>query len=67
MINAQAKILNEVANPQKRRNDIALSYAACMRERDSVDWPKINAAIAARWSTSGLSYIKGLAWKHRLQ
>lgn len=59
----EAKILDEVADPRKKRNDIALSYAACMRVRDSIDWPKINAAIVARWSLSGLSYIKGLAWR----
>lgn len=59
----EAKILGQIANPQMKRADIALSYASCIRQRGSIDWPKVNRAITDRWSLSGLSYIKGLAWK----
>lgn len=49
----------------KTRKDAAAVYADALREwtTDGVSWPEINGAILARWSVSGLDWIKKLAWK----
>lgn len=47
------------------RDDVAVEYADVLAFRHLVDWPGINRAIIARWSKSGLEYIKRAAWKLR--
>jgi hypothetical protein len=60
-----ATLLQEIAEPGLKRNDIALTYRMAMEssERQLVDWPKVNEAIIKRWSLAGLIYIKNRAWK----
>lgn len=64
LIDCQQTLLDEIAMPDCKRRDIAMTYALALKssERDSVDWPKVNAAIIARWSRSGLGWIKDKAW-----
>jgi hypothetical protein len=58
----------------RTRTEMAEEYARLLDEDrvtdyaylGHVDWAAINAAIMARWSHSGLTYIKNLAWKLRL-
>ena len=47
------------------RNDLAHVYAKLLRnlDYDDPDWRYLNEAIIARWSESGLRYIKTKAWK----
>ena len=48
------------------RNDIAQDYGGLLREHDPRDidfWRRLNDMIIARWSLSGLKYIKEKAWK----
>lgn len=49
-----------------KQNDIAVTYAMALtsssRGVDNPDWEKINKAILARWSMSGLERIKKRAW-----
>lgn len=61
----ESVLLSEIAMPQMKRKDIALTYAMALlsSERNIVDWKKVNEAIIARWSFSGLEWIKKAAWK----
>lgn len=58
-------ICDEVARGLKQ-NDIAVTYAMALKSSadgaDKPDWAKINGAILARWSMSGLERIKKRAW-----
>lgn len=56
----ESTLLSEIAMPECKRRDIAKTYRLALesRERDSIDWRKVNAAIIARWSVSGLVWIK---------
>jgi hypothetical protein len=53
-------LLEEIAEPQFKRRDVAKTYALALRssERDRVDWGKVNRAIIARWSFHALNWIK---------
>lgn len=55
-------LLNEIESSEFTQNDIARSYAIALRDRDMVDWAKVNHAIIARWSRSALVRIKTAAW-----
>lgn len=63
--NCEAALLQEIADPHMRQADVASTYGLAMLsgERDQIDWAKVNAAIMARWSQSGLLRIKKAAWK----
>lgn len=54
-------ILNEIKQGLNQKQ-IAQTYALALRSSDNVDWKKINDAIIARWSKSGLNRIKEMAW-----
>jgi hypothetical protein len=63
-------LLEAVAAPRAKRADIVPLYAELIRAMRAgdptgvkVDWPAVNAAIIARWSRSGLTWIKTQAWK----
>lgn len=60
-------ILREVAMQELKQKDIAVTYAMAIKSEhegaDKPDWGKINQAILARWSMSGLERIKSQAWK----
>lgn len=66
MQNCESVLLMECGILQIKRNDIAITYRLAMEaerdKRESIDWAKVNAAIIARWSKSGLQYIKKRAW-----
>ena len=57
-------LLEEIADKQFTRLDVAKTYALAMRSSESklVDWGKVSAAIIARWSKSALVWIKNQAW-----
>lgn len=55
----------EVIANAKTRDDVVQEYANCIVAADDgyeQDWQAINAAIIAKWSRSGLRYIKNHAW-----
>ena len=62
-VDAEAMILSEIADKRFKRDDVAVTYWMCLEQQD-VHWSRINAAIIARWSKSGLIYIKTKAWNH---
>lgn len=56
-------LLREIAEKVFKRNDIAMTYAMAMCSSFQTDWKAVNEAIIARWSLSGLTYIKERAHK----
>ncbi len=63
MVDVQGQLEREIADPQMKREDVALTYAFGLRQRDDVDWRKVNGLIIERWSLSALKWIKTYAWK----
>ncbi len=63
MLDVERALLDEIADPRMKRDDVALAYAFGLRQHAEVDWRKVNEAIIDRWSPSGLEYVKGKAWK----
>jgi hypothetical protein len=62
LVDPQGQLLQEIADPRMKREDVALTYAFALRQ-GGVDWPTVNKAIVARWSLSALKWIKTRAWK----
>jgi hypothetical protein len=62
IMNAERVLLEEIAMPQMRQADIALTYALAL-DAGEVDWSTVNLAIIDRWSVSGLEHVKAMAWK----
>ncbi len=60
-----ATLLAEIASTETRRDDIAKTYALAMKSSRPTMWASVNLAIAARWSESGLLWIKRRAWQYR--
>lgn len=62
-----ADVLVLIDNPKVTRATIASAYAdlleAWSQELGAVDVSALNHAIIARWSMSGLKWIKQRAWK----
>lgn len=56
-------LLQEIGEPKCKQKDIAMTYAMAICSSDKPDWSKVNNAIIARWSKSGLARIKKAAWK----
>jgi len=58
-------LLTEIADVRLKRKDVAATYAMAIKSAaqgsDKPDWRAINEAILARWSHSGLEFIKKLA------
>ena len=69
MLDPQGTIMEEIADKRLTRDDVADTYAWCLRasfDPESVytiSWPTINKAILERWSNSALEYIKTKAWR----
>lgn len=59
----QEQILGEIGLKSFTRDDVALTYAFCIRQNHEVDFATVNAAILERWSPSALEYIKAKAFK----
>jgi len=66
LYNPQEVILRELADPRITQDSVAVTYAFILRqEPKTADWPKINAAIMARWKgKTALARIKEKAWKY---
>lgn len=62
MMDIERTLLGEIAEPQMKRADVALTYAYGLRSSENIDWPKVNGAIVDRWSLSALKWIKERAW-----
>jgi hypothetical protein len=65
LVDPQRQLLDEIANPARKRRDVAATYALAMNDMEDVDWPLVNRAIMERWSLAGLRYVKATAWKLR--
>ena len=63
MINPQEQILGEIEDRAFTRDNVAKTYAFCIRQRHEVDFDIVNRAILKRWSPAGLLYIKKRAWQ----
>lgn len=65
LMNCEAILLQEIAEPRCKQKSIIMTYGLALRssERDRINWRKVNEAIIARWSFSGLNRIKNAAWK----
>jgi hypothetical protein len=66
LVAPQSTILGEIADDRMTRDDVALTYAFCIRQRgvDTIDFGAVNRAIVDRWSLSALKYIKTKAWRY---
>ena len=62
MLDPQGQILSEIGDKAFTRDNVAATYAWCIRQRHEVDFPRVNRAIRDRWSTAALVYIKKRAW-----
>ena len=62
MLSTTKAILAEIANGSKRLA-VARSYRWALALGLATDWKTVNEAIIARWSISGLAWIKKEAWK----
>ena len=56
-------LLEEIARPEMKRRDIALTYGLALVSGEKIDWSKVNQAIIERWSINALIWIKTQAWK----
>lgn len=63
MVGVEDVLLREIPDHQFKQADIALTYAFGIVSSEDVDWPKVNAAIIERWSPTGLTRVKEMAWK----
>ncbi len=62
LINCENCILDEIADKESNRNDVAETYAFCIISSEKPNFGRINRAILQRWTRSGLDYIKRRAW-----
>jgi hypothetical protein len=62
LMGVEELILQEIADKDFTRDNVALTYAFCISSSEEMDFGKINSAIVARWSYSALDYIKKKAW-----
>lgn len=59
IVDWQKMIFEEIANPRLHRRQVAYTYRMIMeRVGSAARWGDINRAIIARWSVSGLEWIK---------
>jgi hypothetical protein len=66
LVNPVGTILEEIADPRMKRDDIAATYAFLIVQKAHLrpnDFRRINHAIIDRWSLNALTYIKDRAWK----
>ena len=66
MHDPQGQLLTELGCKGITQDSIALTYAFILRQEPrAADWPRLNAAIMARWKgKSALKRIKKKAWKY---
>lgn len=63
LMGAEEIILQEIADKDFTRDNVATTYAFCIASLDNTKFGRINKAIVERWSLSALDYIKNKAWK----
>ena len=65
LVDPQDTLMREIADKRMTRDDVAMTYAFALRQRDEdpVHWGEVNQAIIDRWSLSTLKYIKEKAWR----
>ena len=65
LVDPQDTLMREIADKRMTRDDVAMTYAFALRQRDEdpVHWGEVNQAIIDRWSLSALKYIKEKAWR----
>lgn len=61
LADVEGVIKNEIKQGCTQKQ-IAQTYAWALRSSRPTDWPKVNKLIVDRWSVSGLSKIKKMAW-----
>lgn len=59
----ETAVLRAIVAPKLKQKDIACFYMTLICLKHFTDFKKVNAAIMARWSCSGLQTIKRMAWK----
>ncbi len=62
LMNCTNVLLDEILNKKFKQKDIALTYRLSIMSSDPTDYFKVNQAIIERWSVSGLTRIKEMAW-----
>jgi hypothetical protein len=63
MVDPQGTIMRDIEDPRMTRDDVAMTYAFCIRQAGEIDFAAINRAIVDRWSLSALEYVKTRAWR----
>ena len=63
MVDVQDQLLREIADKRMTRDDVKMTYASALRQRDQVDFKVVHAAILDRWSRGSLRYIRDGAWR----
>lgn len=63
MMNIEDTVEMEIKAGSTRKS-VAVTYAFGLRQRDQVDWHRVNAAILEHWSPAGLRWIKERAWAY---
>ncbi len=63
MVDPQEQALYEIRDRRFTRDDVALTYAFALRQRETDRIAEVNRAIIERWSLAALKYIKAKAWK----
>ena len=58
------QLFQELTHPGITQWSVAITYAFIIAQEPQADWPKINAAIRAKWKgKTALKRIKEQAWK----
>lgn len=60
MVDCEATLLREIADPQMTKRDVSQSYLLAMKSTEStqINWGNVNRAIMERWSKTALIWIK---------
>lgn len=64
MVQCEKALMDEIADVKMTRRDVAKTYALTIKspEFGDINFDRVNQAIIARWSRSGLEWIKKQAW-----
>lgn len=54
-------LLKIIRDRKNRQKDVAIAYLKCSIPIG--EWAIVNGAIVKRWSMSGLTHVKKMAWK----
>jgi hypothetical protein len=62
MVDAEATIMQEIADPNISLKSIGLTYGFLIKE-PKTNWLKVNGAIMERFGEAGLIKIKKIGWQ----